>query len=34
MQQDQFTIDHLKDLGFIGFVPLAGLSQGLPVAAS
>src|ERR1700733_10958680 len=28
MQQDQFTIDHLRDLGFIGFVPLASLPKG------
>lgn len=28
MQQDQFTIDHLRDLGFIGFVPLAALPKG------
>jgi hypothetical protein len=27
MQQDQFTIDHLRDLGFAGFVPLAGLGK-------
>jgi hypothetical protein len=28
MQQHQFTIDHLKDLGLIGFAPLAGLPKG------
>lgn len=28
MQDDQFTIDHLRHLGFIGFVPLAGLPKG------
>jgi hypothetical protein len=30
MQQDQFTIDHLRDLGFIGFVPLASLPKRCP----
>ncbi len=28
MHQDQFTIEHLRDLGFVGFVRLAGLSKG------